>query len=54
MFCDRLSDLLQREGIRGNVEDLDTEEKVDLVVDGVNKVLDRAVKSVFMTFYCSS
>lgn len=35
--------LLCREGMKMNIALCDNEEKVDLVVDGVNKILDRVV-----------
>ena len=42
-FC-RVSTLLVREGIKEDVETCGDEEKIDLVVDGVNKILDRVVR----------
>lgn len=39
----RVSTLLIKEGIKQSVETCDDEEKIDLVVDCVNKILGRVV-----------
>lgn len=38
-----MSILLRKEGIKANIKNCDSEEKVDLIVDAVNKILSRVV-----------
>lgn len=45
VFRFRMSTILKKEGFKVNIKNYDSEDKVDLVVDGVNKILDRVVSS---------
>lgn len=41
----RMSMLLRKENVKIDVRNCDSEEKIDLMVDGINKILDRVVSS---------
>lgn len=40
-----MSSILKKEGFKADIGNHDNEDKVDLVVDGVNKILERVVSS---------
>ncbi|XP_065221172.1 exosome complex component 10 homolog isoform X2 [Planococcus citri] len=41
-----MSDVLRSEGLKTSIRSCDNEEKVDLVVDGVNRILDRVKRNI--------